>query len=71
MNDDLQKNTKMVMSIVVATVLLIAGIYFIIYAPPQGKTLGGLDFNLVMGSIFIIYGLFRAYLLYKNRNESN
>jgi hypothetical protein len=70
MNNDLQKNTKLVMSIVVATVMLIAGIYFILYAPEQGNTIGGLNFNSAMGGLFIAYGLFRGYLIFKGKNDN-
>ncbi len=66
MNEDLQENTKKTMSFVVATVLLLAGLYFILYAPSQGEV-AGLDFNMVMGGLFILYGLFRGYLLFKNK----
>jgi uncharacterized membrane protein len=68
MNEDLQNNTKKVMSLVVAIVLLVAGAYFIKYAPENGK-FAGIDFNLLMGSLFVVYGLFRAYLLFKSVKE--
>ena len=68
MNDDLQKNTKKVMSLVVAIVLLVAGVYFIMYAPDRGE-IGGFSFNKLMGGLFIVYGLFRGYLLFRSINE--
>lgn len=70
MNEDLQNNTKKVMSLIVTIVLLTAGAYFIFYAPDRGDITGtGINFNTAMGSIFIIYGLFRGYLLYKSTQE--
>ena len=68
MNDDLQNNTKKVMSLVVTIVLLVAGAYFMKYAPDRGK-IAGLDFNTAMGVLFIIYGLFRGYLLFKSARD--
>ena len=54
MNDDLQNNTKKVMSLVVTIVLLTAGGYFIMYAPDRGEIAAGIDFNSAMGVLFII-----------------
>ncbi len=68
MNENLQNNTKKVMSLVVTIVLLTAGAYFIMYAPDRGN-IGGFNFNTLMGIVFIIYGLFRGYLLYKSSKE--
>ena len=68
MNEDLQNNTKKVMSLVVAIVLLVAGAYFIMYAPDRGE-IAGVNFNKAMGGLFIIYGLFRGYLLFKSVKE--
>lgn len=68
MDEDLQKNTKKVMSLVVTIVLLTAGIYFIMYAPDKGEV-AGFKFNTIMGALFIIYGLFRGYLLFKSSKE--
>lgn len=68
MNDELQNNTKKVMSLVVTIVLLTAGIYFIKYAPERGE-IAGIDFNTAMGTLFIIYGLFRGYLLFKSARD--
>jgi hypothetical protein len=65
MNEDLQNSTKKIMSLVVAIVLLAAGAYFIMYAPDRGE-IAGISFNTAMGTIFIIYGLFRGYLLFKS-----
>ncbi len=68
MNEDLQNNTKKVMSLVVTIVLLTAGTYFIYYAPDRGE-IAGFNFNTLMGALFIIYGLFRGYLLFKSTKE--
>jgi hypothetical protein len=68
MNEDLQNNTKKVMSLVVTIVLLTAGVYFILYAPDRGE-IAGVNFNTAMGGLFIVYGLFRGYLLFKSTQE--
>jgi hypothetical protein len=68
MNDDLQNSTKKVMSLVVTVVLLTAGAYFIMYAPDRGD-IAGISFNKAMGALFIVYGLFRGYLLFKSVKE--
>lgn len=68
MNEDLQNNTKKVMSLVVTVVLLTAGAYFIKYAPNRGE-IAGMNFNTAMGVLFIVYGLFRGYLLFKSTRE--
>jgi hypothetical protein len=68
MNEDLQNNTKKVMSLIVTIVLLTAGIYFIMYAPDRGE-IGGIQFNTAMGALFIVYGLFRGYLLFKSSKQ--
>jgi hypothetical protein len=68
MNEDLQNNTKKVMSLVVTVVLLTAGAYFIMYAPDRGE-IAGMNFNTAMGALFIVYGLFRGYLLFKSTRE--
>jgi hypothetical protein len=68
MNEDLQNSTKKVMSLVVTIVLLTAGAYFMMYAPDRGE-IAGISFNKAMGTVFIIYGLFRGYLLFKSVKE--
>jgi hypothetical protein len=68
MNEDLQNNTKKVMSLVVTIVLLTAGVYFILFAPDRGD-ISGFNFNTIMGSLFIVYGVFRGYLLFKSVKE--
>jgi hypothetical protein len=66
MQDNLQENTKKIMSLVVASTLLLAGVFFIFFSPDRGTLWNtSLNYNYSMGAIFILYGLFRAYLLVK------
>jgi hypothetical protein len=68
MQNNLQENTKKVMSLVVATTLLLAGIFFIFFSPDRGTLWNtSLSFNHSMGAVFMAYGLFRGYLLFTGK----
>ncbi len=66
MNEDLNKSTKTIMSFTVVIGLIGIGIYLLMYFKNTGDSIFGYSSNNVLGTIFIIYGFIRAYLLYNS-----
>lgn len=65
MNEDLNKSTKTIMSFTVVIGLIALGVIMLLYRA-DGSKIFGYASNKVLGTICIVYGLIRAYILYNS-----
>lgn len=66
MNEDINESVRNIMSFTVTIAMIGLGVFFLMYAQDQGYKLINLSFNKVVGTVCILYGILRAFLLYKS-----